>query len=236
MGGTRRTARRHLATGGGALLLASALLLGLAAGPASAGGSGELSQARKALLVLSDMPVGWTTAKSPNNANSNVGNRQLARCIGVATSLIAENPPSVTSKQFQDTAGTLTVNDNVSVFPSTRNAAAEYATITNPKTPGCMTALASGPLKAQLLGKPPKGVTVGTPLVSPTASSAFGAGVAGYSLSVPFTTHGTMVNVTVTNLFAVKGRLGHQITFTAIGVPFSIALEQRLASVAVSRL
>lgn len=237
MGAMRRRGNRHRGAGAGALLLASVLLLGLAAGPASASGRSDgLAQARKALLVLSDMPAGWTTAKSPNNANSNVGNRQLARCIGVATSLIAENPPSVNSKQFQDQAGTLTVNDNVSVFPSTQNAAAEYATITNPKTPRCMTALASGPLKTQLLGKPPKGVSVGTPLVSPTAAAAFGTGVAGYSLSVPFSTHGTMVNVTVTNLFAVKGRLGQQVTFTAIGLPFSIALEQHLASVAVSRL
>jgi hypothetical protein len=182
------------------------------------------------------MPVGWTATKAPDNGNSNVGNAQLARCIGVATSLIAENPPSVTSKQFQDKAGTLMVTDNVTVFPSARNAAAEYASITSPKTPGCMTALASGPLKTKLLGKPPSGVTVGTPLVSPTASSAFGAGVGGFSLSVPFSTQGTTVNVTVTNLFAVKGRLGQQITFTAVGTPFSIALERHLASVAVSRL
>ena len=49
-------------------------------------------------------------------------------------------------------------------------------------------------------------------------------------------THGVTVNLTVTQLDAVKGRLGQQVTFTAVGVPFSIAEEQHLMSVADARL
>ena len=195
---------------------------------------GELQQAHKALLVLSDMPAGWTSKKS-SNPNSNVGDAQLAHCIGVPTSLIAENPPSAYSPEFQNRSGSLTVNDQVTVFPSSKNAAAELATVANPKTPECMTQLASGPLKAKLFGKTPAGVTLGTVLVSATDRSAF-PGTAGYSMSVPISGHGVTVNVTATELFAVKGRLGHQITFTSSNEPFSIGLEQHLASVAVGRL
>jgi hypothetical protein len=198
-------------------------------------GTGQLAQAHKALLVLSDMPSGWATAKTPNNPNSNVGDAQLARCIGVATSLISENPPSVNSPQFQNKATTLTINDNVTLFPSARNAAAELATISNKKTPGCMTSLASGPLKQKLFGKTPKGVIYGTALVSATDPTAFPF-TAGYSMSVPVLTHGVTVNVTVTQLFAIKGRLGQQITFTGVGEPFSIPLEQHIAAAAVQRL
>jgi hypothetical protein len=195
---------------------------------------GELRQAHKALLVLSDMPSGWTSHKS-SNPNSNVGDAQLAHCIGVPTSLIAENPPSAYSPEFQNRSGSLTVNDQVTVFPSAKNAAAELATVANPKTPGCMTQLASGPLKAKLFGKTPAGVTLGTVLVSATDRSAF-PGTAGFSMSVPISERGVTVNVTTTELFAVKGRLGHQITFTSASEPFSIGLEQHLASVAVGRL
>jgi hypothetical protein len=214
--------------------------LGAVATPAGAGsgtgsGSASLAQARKALLVLSDMPSGWVTAKYSNTDN-NVGDTQLAHCLGVATSLITENPPSVNSPQFEDRQDTLIVNDNVTVFPSAKNAAAEYAIGANPKMPGCETALASGPLKAKLFGKAPAGVSYGTPLVSPTDPSAFGSGVAGYSLSVPVVTHGVTVNLTVTQFVAVKGRLGQQVTFTAIGVPFTIAEEQHLVATAVGRL
>ncbi len=220
--------------GVGAVLatLASSLIWVAPAGASSP--SSEMHQARKALLVLSDMPAGWTSKKS-SNPNNNVGDKQLAHCIGVATSLISENPPSANSLQFQDKAGGLTVNDQVTVFPSAKNATAEFATVASPKTPDCMTQLASGPLKSKLLGKTPAGVTYGTVLVSATDRSAF-PGMAGFSLSVPVSEHGQTVNVTSTELFAVKGRLGQQITFTSAGESFAIGLEQHLASVAVGRL
>jgi hypothetical protein len=209
---------------------------GAGAGASSRSGSASLAQARKALLVLSDLPAGWVTAKDTNTGNNNVGDAQLARCVGVATSLIAENPPSVNSPQFQDRQSTLTVNDNVTVFPSAKNAAAELAIGGNPKLPGCMTSLASGPLKTKLFGKIPKDVSIGTPLVSAVDPSAFGPGVTGYSLSVPVVTNGVTVNLTVTQLDAVKGRLGQQLTFTAVGVPFSIAQQQHLMAVAAGKL
>ena len=53
-------------------------------------------------------------------------------------------------------------------------------------------------------------------------------------MSVPAISHGETVNITVTQLFAIKGRLGQQITFTSIGSPFSIATEQRIAAAACS--
>jgi hypothetical protein len=236
-GGT--TIRRRRAAGWGAALVAVTGIVALGA-PAGANlsalaATGELAQAHKALLVLSDMPSGWETTKAPNNPNTTVGDAQLARCIGVTTSLISENPPSVNSAQFQNKAGTLTVNDNVTVFPSAKNAAAELGTVANKKTPGCMTNLASGPLKQKLFGKTPKGMTYGTALVSATDPTAFPF-TAGYSMSVPVLTHGVTVNITVTQLFAIKGRLGQQITFTGVGEPFSIPVEQQISAAAVQRL
>jgi hypothetical protein len=235
------TVTRVLRAGGAAAIagLACVALLWLSLPPGTAGAAGatasQKAQARKALLLLSDMPSGWTKSKSPNN-NTVVGAAQLARCIGVATSLITENPPSVNSPQFQNRQSTLLVNDNVSVFPTAKNAAEELATIGNAKTPACMTTLASGPLKAQMLGGLPKGVSAGTPLVSATDPATYGTGTAGYSMSVPLTSRGVTLNVTVTQIFAVKGRLGQQVTFTSIGSPFSVALEQRLSTIAVDRL
>jgi hypothetical protein len=195
-----------------------------------------LAQARKDLLTLADMPAGWITTKNPNTGNNTLGDSQLAHCIGVPASLITENPPSVNSRQFQNKQATLLVADNVTIFPSAKNATAEYAIGTNPKLAGCMTTVASGPLKAKLFGKPPKGGSIGTPLVSTVAPSAFGPGVAGYSLSVPITDQGVTLNVTVTQLVTVKGRLGHQVTFTSLGAPFSIAQQHQIMTAAAARL
>jgi hypothetical protein len=237
----RRAGTRRAATGlvtGSFLLVASLGLFETGAGATSdSSQAASLAQARKDLLVLSDMPAGWTSTKNPNaNNNSSLGNKQLAHCIGVSSSLIAENPPSVYSPQFQNSDGTLTVADSVAVFPSTKNATAEYAVGSNPKFPSCLTALASGPLKAKLFGKLPKGTTIGTPLVSAVAATALAPGVAGYSLSVPVTAQGVTLNVTVTQLVTIKGRLGHQVTFTSAGTPFSLAVEQQIMKVAAARL
>jgi hypothetical protein len=225
----------------GALLTLTALTMTALVWPATGAGaaanqSPTLAQARKDLLVLSDMPSGWTSTKNPNTTNNNVGNAQLARCTGISRSLISENPPSVYSRQFQNSQGTLTVADNVAVFPSAKNAAAEFAIGDNAKFPRCLTSVASGPLKGKLFGKLPKGTTLGTPLVSPVAASAFGPDVDGYSLSVPVTSQGETLNLTVTELVTVKGRLGHQVTFTSAGTPFSLALEQQIMKVAAGRL
>jgi hypothetical protein len=234
MARTRRAAAGL--TAGSFLLVASLGLLPTGAG-ASSSNSASLAQAHKDLLVLSDMPAGWTSTKNPNaDNNSSLGNKQLAHCIGVASSLVSENPPSVDSRQFQNADGTLTVADEVAVFPSAKNAAAEYAIGTNPKFPNCMTTLASGPLKAKLFGKLPKGTTIGTPLVSAVAASALGPGITGYALSVPVMSQGVTLNVTVTQLVTIKGRLGHQVTFTSAGTPFSLALEQQIMKVAAGRL
>jgi len=217
-------------------LVAGAVAPGVAAGAVRSGSaSGERAQARKALLVLTDMPSGWRSTKAPNNPSTTTGDTELAHCIGVAVSLIRENPPSVSSPEFENTSGSLTVTDNVTVFPSARNALAELGTTANKKTPGCLTMLAQGPLKGQLFGTPPKGVTYGSPLVSATDPMAFPS-TAGYSMSVPAVTRGGTENITVTQLFAVKGRLGQQMVFTSFGPSFPIPTEQHIATAAVDRL
>jgi hypothetical protein len=55
-------------------------------------------------------------------------------------------------------------------------------------------------------------------------------------MSVPAHTNGEVVNITVTQLFAIKGRLGQQITFTSLGQPFSITTTQHISAEAVQRL
>jgi hypothetical protein len=225
-------------------MLASTLLASVVTGPgAGASGPASLGQARKDLLVLADMPAGWTSTKNPNTGNNTLGDTQLAHCIGVPLAVIEENPPSVNSRQFQNGQGTLTVADNVTVFPSAKNAVTEDAVAKNAKYPPCLTSLASGPLKTKLFGKSPKGTSMGTPLVSAVAPFAVGSGVAGsaqnvagIALSVPITAHGQTINVTITQLFTVKGRLGHQVTFTAIGESFPLVQEQQIMAVAAGRL
>src|SRR5271163_2767808 len=107
------TWRRTLTTG---ILIVTLVMssAAVASGAPSTGGS-SLTQARKALLVLSDLPKGWTSVQSSSANNSAFpGESQLAACIGVSASVIQKNPPSVNSPTFSN--GTLSADDEVEVF------------------------------------------------------------------------------------------------------------------------
>ena len=68
-------------------------LLGLPASAASASRKADVALARKALIVRSDFPSGWTTSSNGGNANKNLGVPQMLACLGFPASLVNLNPP-----------------------------------------------------------------------------------------------------------------------------------------------
>src|SRR5580700_8429431 len=92
----------------GAALVVAGLLAGVPAGLANAASgratASDKAQATKGLLVLSDLPKGWSASSTSSTSSGNfTGAPQLARCIGVPTQLIQNTPPRVDSPSFQDT-------------------------------------------------------------------------------------------------------------------------------------
>ncbi len=158
-------------------------------------------------------PLGHAGGLGDKNPNTqqHLGDTQLAHCIGVARSLISENPPSVNSPQFQNPQGTLTVTDNVTVFPSATNAAAETPS-DEPQVPLLHDHAGVGTAQGKAVRQAPQGHDGRHPAVLPVDTSAFGPGIVGFSMSVPITSQGVTINFNVTQLFVVKGRLGHQVS------------------------
>ena len=224
-----------------ALLLASGLLIGLAAGLASAnGGHGVLAQAKKDLLVRSDFPTGWSgqgsvSTSSGGGGSSFPGENQLASCLGVSAAVINLDAPNATSPNFQNKAGTDFAQDNVSVFPSTRVAAQQYTTIADPKVPSCLTTVFQGPAKQELANDVGKNTTLGTISVAPASPSWLVPHSTGFTLSFPVTTQGITVQSAVTIVSMVRGTTASQLTLTSVGLPFPSALARHLASVAYAR-
>jgi hypothetical protein len=224
-----------------ALILASGLLIGLAAGPASAtGGQGALAQAKKDLLVRTDFPAGWrgqgsVSTSSGSGGSSFPGENQLAACLGVRAAVINLNTPNATSPNFQNKAGTDYAQDNVSVFPSTKVAARQYTTIADPKVPGCLTTVFQGPAKQEVADEAGKNVTLGTITVAPANPASLVPHATGFTISFPVTTQGITVKSAVTIVSMVRGNTGSQLTLTSVGLPFPSALARHLASVAYTR-
>ncbi len=234
-----RTWLRRAALGGVAVVLAGLVLGAAAAGSASAGQRSGLANAKKALVVKSEFPPGWTSqgsvTTSGSSGNSFPGENQLASCLGVSKAEINVNTPSATSPTFQNPGETQFVQDNVSVFRSARVGAQQLTAISNPKVPRCLTSVFQGPAKSQLDAAAGKGVTLGKATVTAVSPAALVPHSSGFTVSFQVTTRGVTVPSAVSVISMVRGTLGTQLTVTSVGAPMANSLLRQLAAAAYGR-
>jgi len=121
---------------------------GLAAGAVS-GSAGaaatakEKAQAKGALVVLSDLPHGWTASPVPSTSASGTGftgGPELARCLGVSTKLVTSNPPKQLSPLYSNPGGSELVQDTISIYPSAAYAHSVFDAVSSRKSAGCIAA------------------------------------------------------------------------------------------------
>jgi len=222
-----------------ATLASGALLLGMmltTSGSAGASSSSLKNQAKKALIVKSDLPKGWTSSSSGNNSGSLPGEDQLAHCLGMPESVVTGNPPSVYSPEFSSKNQLLLVDDSVQIDPSAKYAKEDYESLAEANSPSCVASEFNGPAKASLAKGFGHGATVGTIVANRTPSSYFGPHVADVTLYFPVTFSGTTVNLEMTLTDYVKGRLEQIMAFFGIESNFPSSLSKHLTTVGDQRL
>ena len=223
----------------GASLIAVGLFLSAAGAPAGAGTSSKVAQAKEHLLVLSDLPRGWTVEKGTGGSGGGSvlpGGSQLAACIGVPASVINDDSPSSTSPYYESKDQSLEVRDSVSVYPSASYARTELAAVASPKTPGCLAAYLNGPGKSSIEAQGGKGETLGTVTATPLDPKRFGPGVVGVVMNLPIKYQGVTVTGQIISVNAVRGRLGQSISYYSYGLPFPASLAKHLDAIALGRL
>jgi hypothetical protein len=221
------------------LCLSGGLALAMLAatpGAADARPSSSLDQARKALLVASDLPSGWTSTASSNSNSSFPGATQLARCLGIPTSIITNNPPTANSPEFDSKNQLESVNDSVAVYPSAQAARTDHASLANTKTPSCLTRVLNGPARNALASQFGSGATLGNILVSRSPAAEFAPGSANFTAFMPITTHGVTLNFELTFVDYVKSRYEQTVVLTSVQTPFPATLARHLTTVAFGRL
>jgi hypothetical protein len=211
-------------------------MLAVTPGAAMANPSSSLAQAKKALLVTSDLPSGWTSTKSSDDNSSFPGAAQLATCLGISSSIISDNPPTVNSPEFDSKSQLESVNDSVSVYSTAKGAQADHASLTNPKTPSCLTQSFNGSARSALESELGSGETLGTILVSRSPASEFAPGSANFTAFIPITAHGVTLNLELVVVDYVKGRDEQTVVFTSLQNPFPASLARHLTTVALQRL
>lgn len=226
-----RTLRGLLVSGG---IVTLALSLGSTG--AGASNASALAQAKTQLLKLSDLPKGWTSKKSSNGGNKNLPqDAQLASCLHVPLRQVRLNPPTAYSPEF-DNGQTQVVNENIAVFASSKVAQTQYGMATNAKTPVCYARILNGSYKRQFEAGFGNGASVGTVTGTPISSADYAANTGGFTLSFTVTEQGVSLVVKTSQVYAIKGREGMQLSFTSIGAPFTAALTQQVTAAALAKL
>lgn len=205
-------------------------------GVAGASNPSTVAQARKALLVLSDMPPGWTSSSSGSQNNGSFpGAEQLASCLAVPADVLNSNAPTAYSQDFSSKNQQFMVADNVSIYPTARGARASFTTLANARTPGCITAFFNGTGKSILTSGAPAGASVGTVVVARTPASDYGPGTTNFTAFLPITHQEVVINSQVTVVDFVKGAEEQTVTLDSYGTGFPVSVSRHVTEVADGR-
>jgi hypothetical protein len=240
MGARSRASRARKLRGvcAGTALFATGLIATAGAASAGAATSAQV-QAKKHLLVLSDMPKGWKAEKGTGGTGGGSGlsgGSGVAACIGVPAAVVNDNSPGESSPYYENKDGSLEVQDDVTVFPSPAYATRELDAMGSSKTPDCLQSWINGAGKSSFESAAGKGVTLGKVTVSALDPAVYGTGVTGVVANLPITYRGVTVNGQLISVNFNKGRLGQSITYTSYLGGFPNSLGAHLASVARGRL
>jgi hypothetical protein len=209
---------------------------GLAAGAVS-GSAGaaatqkEKAQAKHALVGLSDLPQGWTSKAVPSTSASGssfTGSASLARCLGVPTKLVANNPPKQVSPVFENPGGSELVQETVSIYPSPTYAKAVFSAISSHKAARCIGSL----LNNAEAGAGAAGRIKVARVASPKGTAAFTL-----TANVPGSGSAQAPTSTTTEVvYFVHGKYGSGLDVEASGAQAPAALTTQLLSAARARL
>jgi hypothetical protein len=228
-----RWARRTLSVA--VVVVIGGSIVALPAGASSR--AAAVAQARKALIVRSDFPSGWTTSPS-NNSNSTLGDAQVAACLGVPVSVINYNPPTAYSPEFNFASTDSQVDDNVSVYPNEKTLTEQYSLWSSARTPACFAKAFNTPsLKRTFEKQIGSGAILGTATAKWLPKPNVGDQVTALELQIPFTSDGKSYLISETLVTMVSKLVAAQLGFTTIddlAVPTS--LVSHLESVTAQRL
>jgi hypothetical protein len=199
----------------------------------------DLDLARHALIVLGDLPSGWTSGgkvTAGSGSGDNVPISKIASCLGVDKAEIKSNVPTENSPLFSRQSDGSTIGDEVETFPSAGAARTDYSTFSNPKTPGCISSI-FGPLlreDAQKGGGP--GTTVGAIATTREPFPAVGDQSGEIQIVAPFTTSGVSTTLYVDLVDIIVGRLETTLSLTSVGSAFDQTLAGQVAAAAVGHM
>jgi hypothetical protein len=230
--------------------LTLAVGIGAFGGVAGATGTSHtkaLAMARRGLLQKGDFPKGWTTSGSPTSgsgAGSGSGpfdaadDAALAACLGVSESALNANAPNASTPEFDDNGQNLSVDNQVTFFPTARAAIADVALLALPKTVPCFNEILSNPdndLTKNFANGIGKGAKVGKVVVTGMPHPPYGQESGALQIDFPVTDQGITFTIHFGLVALTKGRSESDLSFISVA-GFPPVLETHLEKLSAQRL
>jgi hypothetical protein len=162
----------------------------------------------------------------------------LAGCLGVSESSLNVNAPNASTPEFDQNDQNLTVNDQVTYFATAKAAAADIATLANPKIAPCLNqflAVPGNPLTQAIAGQLGKGATVGNIAVTSLPQLPFGQKSGALEMDIPLTYQGITFTAHLGIVGLTKGRSESALMLFSVN-GFPSRLEAHLEKVAVQKM
>lgn len=230
----------HSLRGTVSLLLVTLMAVMLAPAPLAnaLSNSAAVKGAKKALIVVSDFPAGWTTSPSGNTSSSHLGVVQVAACLGVSAKEVTYNPPQANSPNFNQNSAGLSAGDDVEIFPNATVVNQQFDLYSAIRAPTCFAQAFNTPsVKAAFAKQLGTGVTIGKVTSARLARPRVHDRATALSVTIPIKHGGTTITISLVGVIIVSGLKGAELIFTsAKGTAFPASLAAHLESVTAQRL
>lgn len=202
----------------------------------------DQAAAEAAVLKLSDLPSGWTSAPASSGDTPTL-DAELAACLGVTPAeLNPKGAADVVSPDFSDGGGVNSISSQVGYTADSATAQHQLAVYQNTKLRGCL-----GPALTNyfsyLVKHPanptdtlPPGVTLGTPMVDLLPFPTVGDQTVAFRTALPLKGGGISINVYADIVVGIKGRARVEMDFIGAVTPFPTDQEQKYLQTVVGRL
>ena len=220
---------RHVKFAAPALLAATLLMFGTAAGAPS---NADRAIAKTGLLTPQDFPAGWTV--KPGSSSSGGPPPSLVACTPACRpfiSLLGNSKSAAKAQSDEFTEGSVTVTNSVDVYPSPARANAPFNAVKTSSFSSCLQVLFAKLLHNELASKGEASALQHASVVATSANPGITLGddQAAYSLALTASVQGTPINIYFEDVVIRNGRALDSFSFENDTSPITDVMKPVLA-------
>lgn len=216
------------------------VVIGFSTAVGAASRKADVALARKALIVRTDFPTGWTASPSGSGNSNGPFTAPLATCLGVSKAEVNYNPPNANSPTFSENSFGLSVDDEVEVLPSVQVAVAQFNLIGSTRSAHCLAYALNVPsVKAWFQHSMGAGFKIGTATATALARPVTTNQSAALEYQLPFVYKGQkfILSSEVVVILSKSRTEASELSFTsAVGQLFPSSVMTQLEVDTVKRL